>query len=266
MHIIPVVDLQQGTVVRALRGMRSHYRPIVSALVGSADPLVVAQGLCEHCATDTLYLADLDAIQGGAVQQGVLLGLLRALPRLKVWLDAGFATRAAVDDLLDGLARRGIADADQRVTPVHGSESLASAEELARCFAPPAQALLSLDSLGGRALDPAGVLDRPEAWPERLIVMTLDRVGSAEGPDLAALAAVRQRAPRARLIGAGGIRDAADLARAAEAGAEAWLVASALHDGRIGPVARGSATETDCRAGASAVHTLWQAQAPLSVA
>ena len=256
MTIIPVVDLQQGTVVRALRGMRSQYRPIVSALVGSADPLVVAQGLCEHCATDTIYLADLDAIQGGAVQLGVLVGLLRALSRLKVWLDAGFATRAAVEALLDGLARRGIADAAERITPVHGSESLASADELARCFALPSQALLSLDSLHGRALDPAGVLARPEAWPERLIVMTLDRVGSGEGPDLAALAAVRERAPGARLVGAGGIRDADDLARAAAAGADSWLLASALHDGRIGPVARAPGTETECRAGASAVHTV----------
>jgi phosphoribosylformimino-5-aminoimidazole carboxamide ribotide isomerase len=36
------------------------------------------------------------------------------------------------------------------------------------------------------------------------------------------------------VIGAGGIRDRGDLAAAARTGASAWLVASALHDGRIG--------------------------------
>ena len=42
-------------------------------------------------------------------------------------------------------------------------------------------------------------------------------------------------APRAMLIGAGGIRDEADLRLAAQAGAAAWLTASALHDRRLAP-------------------------------
>jgi uncharacterized protein related to proFAR isomerase len=67
-------------------------------------------------------------------------------------------------------------------------------------------------------------------WPKRLIVMTLERVGSGAGPDLDTLQAVRRLAPEAMLIGAGGIRSEDDLARAAAAGADAWLVASALHD------------------------------------
>jgi phosphoribosylformimino-5-aminoimidazole carboxamide ribotide isomerase len=41
-----------------------------------------------------------------------------------------------------------------------------------------------------------------------------------------------------QLVGAGGIRNPADLARASDAGAHAWLVASALHDGRLPPVPR----------------------------
>ena len=92
--------------------------------------------------------------------------------------------------------------------------------------------------------------------------MTLDRVGSAEGPDLASLAAVRAIAPRAALIGAGGVRDLADLRAAAAAGATGWLLASALHDGRIAASelrmlatqcaeseAVGAAAATQCRVG-----------------
>ena len=37
------------------------------------------------------------------------------------------------------------------------------------------------------------------------------------------------------VIGAGGIRSEDDLARASAAGADAWLVASALHDGQLDP-------------------------------
>jgi phosphoribosylformimino-5-aminoimidazole carboxamide ribotide isomerase len=69
-------------------------------------------------------------------------------------------------------------------------------------------------------------------------VMTLERVGADAGPDLDTLREVQARSPSTALVGAGGIRDAADLDRAAAAGAWAWLVASALHDGRLPKVAR----------------------------
>ena len=68
--------------------------------------------------------------------------------------------------------------------------------------------------------------------------MTLERVGADSGPDLDTLREVQSRSPRTRLIGAGGIRNAADLDVAAQAGAEAWLVASALHDGRLPALGR----------------------------
>ena len=69
-----------------------------------------------------------------------------------------------------------------------------------------------------------------DLWPRRLIVMTLERVGSGAGPDLETLQEVRRLAPGAMVIGAGGIRSPEDLALASAAGADAWLVASALHD------------------------------------
>lgn len=235
MRIIPVIDLQGGEVVRAVRGERDRYRPIVSALCRSADPLVVARRLCEHCATDVLYVADLNALRGGAPQHEVLAALLADDPARRLWVDAGFG---GPDDAAALQARLG--PTAWRVTPVYGSESLRSRELLARCFAPPSEALLSLDHRGGAALDPAGVWSAPAAWPARVIVMALSRVGSAAGPDLDLLAAARARAPGATLIGAGGVRDAADLAAAAAAGAGAWLVASALHDGQLPTVARGT--------------------------
>ena len=98
--------------------------------------------------------------------------------------------------------------------------------------------MLSLDRRDGQRLDPAGCWDAPQAWPERVIVMTLERVGADAGPDLDTLRDVQARSPGTQLIGAGGIRHAADLAAAGDAGAWAWLVASALHDGRLPPVRR----------------------------
>lgn len=235
LNLIPVVDLLRGQVVRAVRGDRKAYRPIVSALCASSDPVTVARILCDHCAAHSLYVADLDALQGGAVQVAALAELLRALPGVALWLDAGLADAGA------GEALRAQFGADaERVVLVFGSESLRSREALERCFADEQGpgAVLSLDRRDGRRLDAAGCWDAVDLWPQRLIVMTLERVGSGAGPDLDTLQAVRALAPGATVIGAGGIRSPDDLARAAAAGADAWLVASALHDLQLPRVRR----------------------------
>ena len=242
MKLIPVIDLMHGQVVRAVRGNRQAYRPMVSALCAGSDPVMLAQALCEHCATDQLYVADLDALLGEPAQAEVLRALLQALPALELWLDAGFTDVDAAEALLADLGA-GAA----RVVPVFGSESLASRGELQRCFAPrlvehgqrgePVNrhhaGVLSLDRRDGQRLDAAGCWDAPALWPQRVIVMTLERVGSNDGPDLDTLRDVRLKSPASFIVGAGGIRNDADLARAAAAGADAWLVASALHDGRL---------------------------------
>jgi phosphoribosylformimino-5-aminoimidazole carboxamide ribotide isomerase len=228
MRIIPVVDLQNGVVVRAVKGERERYRPLESALCRSSDPLRVARILLEHCGSRKLYVADLDALAGRPPQTAVIEAMLAALPTTELWLDAGFAMpedAAACAKALGGHA--------SRMTAVFGSESLGLAADFERCFADRTRAILSLDRRTERPLDPAGCWSAPGRWPSRVIVMTLDRVGAFAGPDLATLADVRRRGPQARYIGAGGIRDADDLALARRAGAYAWLVASALHDGRL---------------------------------
>ncbi len=230
MNLIPVIDLMQGQVVRAVRGDRQAYRPMVSQLCEGSEPLVMARALCEHCATNQLYVADLDALLGRPAHVAVLRSLLHEMPALELWLDAGFADAAAVDALLADIG----ADSS-RVVPIFGSESMASRGALELCFqgSNSDDRVLSLDRRDGRRLDAAGCWEAPQFWPRRVIVMTLERVGSDAGPDLETLAGVRAKAPGAFIVGAGGIRHADDLAGAAEAGAGAWLVASALHDGRL---------------------------------
>ena len=228
MLVIPVIDLLQGQVVRAVRGERQSYRPIASTLCNGSEPVRVARALGAHCATGRLYVADLDALGGRAPQVATLRALLRALPGLELWLDAGFTDAAA--------ARALVAQVDSdagRIVPVFGSETLRSADALRECFGSPDAGVLSLDRRDGRRLDASGAWDSPERWPKRVIVMTLERVGSGEGPDLETMRALQARSPATEFIGAGGIRDAADLAAARVSGAFAWLVASALHDGRL---------------------------------
>jgi len=227
MTLIPVIDLLKGQVVRGVRGDRQAYRPIDSALCGSSDSVTVARILVDHCATRLLYVADLDALTGGLPQRAVLRELLDALPDIELWLDAGFADAGAAAALAEQLAPHG-----GRIVPVFGSESLVSRAALQECrdrFGA-SGAVLSLDRRDGHRLDPAGCWDAPDLWPQRVIVMTLERVGSGAGPDLETMAQFHRSAPATTLVGAGGVRSDDDLARGRAAGASAWLVASALHD------------------------------------
>ena len=222
-----MIDLADAQVVRGLRGERAAYRPIVSTLAEGSDPLDITAALLPPDPARRqrpLYVADLDAIQYGSAQLGPLRRLLHRRPDVCLWLDAGLRDVAA------GVALRNALEPDgDRVRLVYGSESLVAAQGLAD----DPHAILSLDCRLAQPLDPAGLWSRPALWPRTLIVMTLDRVGSAAGPDLATLPRLRALAPGRDWVGAGGIRDAGDLRSAATTGASAWLVASALHDGAL---------------------------------
>jgi phosphoribosylformimino-5-aminoimidazole carboxamide ribotide isomerase len=230
-RVIPVIDLMRGQVVRAVRGERRAYRAIESPLVAGSDPCDVARALLARRAAAparVLYVADLDAIQGGSPQHEALAALLAALPGVSLWLDAGFLDPASARTWLASLGAEA-----KRVRPVYGSESLADAAAL-HALGQEAEAILSLDCRLARPLDRAGCWEQPAAWPGTVIVMTLDRVGAAGGPDLETFARLRAMATDRIWVGAGGVRGAADLDAAASAGAAGWLVATALHDGTLG--------------------------------
>ena len=129
-----------------------------------------------------------------------------------------------------------------QLVPVFGTESLQEPAALSAALADGFSPILSLDyRAGGLVAGPASVGElehAPRAWPARVIAMTLDTVGSYAGPDLDTFMRLRAAASAGTtVIGAGGIRDQNDLAAAEASGAPAWLVASALHDGRLAATA-----------------------------
>lgn len=222
-----MIDLVGGVVVHARAGERDRYRPLAgSRLVGSAEPFSVVAALLELHPFRALYVADLDAIRGRGDHLALLRGLGERHPDLALWVDAGVADEARLGELL----------ALPAVRPVLGSESQADPRLLEQACARAAERiLLSLDWRGEEALDPAGLRERPELWPEDVVVMTLGRVGTGAGPDLERLERIRLRAgPGRRVWAAGGVRGLADLQLLHERGIAGALVATALHDGRLG--------------------------------
>ncbi|NUY01015.1 HisA/HisF-related TIM barrel protein [Paraburkholderia youngii] len=241
MQVIPVLDLLDGQVVRAVRGERNAYRPIQSRLVATSDPLATARALLEASGARTLYIADLGAILQRGAHASTLAALRAALPGIELWLDAGFADYASmralferIDAAVDQPDRRAANSSLATVVPVFGSETLREIHAVHAAQRAGLAPILSLDHRAGELLA-ATALDCSSAWwPSRVIAMTLDQVGSYAGPDLATFERLRaQAAAHTTLIGAGGIRNQADLAAAAATGASAWLVASALHDRQL---------------------------------
>src|ERR1700722_10208247 len=64
MQIFPVLDIQQGRVVRGVGGRRHEYRPIESKWTPAHEPLAIADALRCAYGFRSFYLADLDAIAG----------------------------------------------------------------------------------------------------------------------------------------------------------------------------------------------------------
>ena len=225
MQVIPVVDIRAGEVVRATGGDRAAYRPIATPLTVGSDPVAVVRGLLQLFPFGQLYVADLDGISGHAPDCATLPRLTETFPDLELWVDAGLGS---AEDARRLLAR-------ERVVAVIGSETWREPDRLAGLVAAhPGRVALSLDFRGEAFLGPAALLAQPETWPDRIIVMTLARVGGGQGPDLARLAQIAALAgPHRKIYAAGGVREVNDLFALRAAGAAGALVATALHAGTI---------------------------------
>jgi phosphoribosylformimino-5-aminoimidazole carboxamide ribotide isomerase len=222
MEVIPVLDLKGGIVVHARMGMRSRYAPIETPLSPTSDPRSVARGLQSIFPFKAFYIADLDAIEGNSDNATALKALRTEYPNLAFWVDNGTADlRNAKPWLEAGLGHLVIGSETQRDS------------ELVRHLCQDERIVLSLDFRDDAFLGPASLLEDVDAWPQKIIVMALARVGSASGPDMNRLANVKSRAIGRQIYAAGGVRDANDLALLARAGVSGALVATSLHNRKL---------------------------------
>lgn len=225
MDIIPVLDIMNGVVVHAAGGDRARFAPIVTPLASSTEPARVAAGICAVYPFQTFYLADLDGIAGRGRNTDLVDRISDAAPGAALWIDAGTASRGAARAVL----------AAPSATMVVGTESLESMPAFVDIMAEaPERTVLSLDFRGEEFLGPPALLARASLWPSRVICMTLSRVGSDQGPDLARIHEIAARAGAGRKVyAAGGIRGRQDLEAARSVGAGGALIASSLHSGKI---------------------------------
>src|SRR5262245_4202865 len=219
-----------SVVVRAVGGRRSEYRPIVSRLTSSTDPVEIARVLVSTFRPAELYLADLDAIAG----KPLAIEVYQEICSLggQVWVDAGVRDLDRARQVADagcvvvaGLETVPGPDVLREIVEAIGTEKVA----------------FSLDLRDGVPV---------RSWPDRnpvatvvgcgitrLIVLDLARVGGGAGTGTDDLCReVASANPHIEVIAGGGVRGPEDLKRLDVCGVKGVLVASALHDGRIHPV------------------------------
>ena len=243
MQIIPVLDLAGGVAVHARAGDRSRYAPLTSDLVPdrTGDAVALLRAFHAVLGVHECYVADLDAIQGGALQ--------RSLIRQLAEFHTGFAGALLVDagTNLPGGALEVLSCGASQV--VVGLETLQAFSDLAAIVevVGPSRLVFSLDlRLGNPVLHPA-MQDASGVGPDALslagqataagvatlLLLDLGRIGTGCGVDIGLLGTLRRRFPGVRLLAGGGVLTRRDLERMRDAGCDAALVASALHTGRI---------------------------------
>jgi phosphoribosylformimino-5-aminoimidazole carboxamide ribotide isomerase len=237
MFVLPVLDLQRGVAVHGRGGRRDEYRPVQSVLAPSADPIDLARGVVRHLGLNQLYVADLDAIAGQPPAWSIHQALVDL--GLHLWLDVGATRSEQVGALLERLG--------ERVTVVVGLETLSSPADLQgmlECYGGD-RLVVSLD------LDDGVPRTRIAPWQHdaaltvawhlidlgtrRMILLDLSRVGMNGGTGTERLLnELRAESAELEIVCGGGIRDAQALHKLARQGCDGVLLATALHEGRIG--------------------------------
>jgi phosphoribosylformimino-5-aminoimidazole carboxamide ribotide isomerase len=243
MQIIPVLDLAGGVAVHAQAGDRTRYAPLTSDLVPdrTGDPVALLRAFHATLGVHECYVADLDAIQGGALQ--------RTLLRQLAEFHTGFAGALLVDagtnqpgGALEVLSC-GASEVVVGLETLHAFADLATIVEVIG----PTRLVFSLDlKLGTPILHPA-MQDASGTDPDALslaaqaiaagvttlLLLDLGRVGTGCGVDLGLLEALRRRFSNTRLLAGGGVLTRKDLERMRDAGCDGALIASAIHTGRV---------------------------------
>lgn len=230
MIVVPAIDLRAGRVVRLRQG-RAEEETVYAGAPAEIARRFEAEG------ARRIHLVDLDAAMGGLAQGSAIETVVKAVA-IPVELGGGVRT---LED-----AERLIALGVERV--IFGTAAIARPEVVQAVLARvPAEAVaVAIDARDGRVavsgwteatdVDALELAATVEGWGVVRVQFTdVRRDGTLSGPNLEALEALG-RSTSLRITAAGGVSDAADLARLAplEAhGVDEVIVGKALYEGRL---------------------------------
>ncbi|MCZ7401163.1 MAG: HisA/HisF-related TIM barrel protein [Candidatus Methanoperedens sp.] len=223
-RIIFVIDLLNGSVVHAVKGERSKYKPIKDSMIcDSSDPFEIISSVKPR----EIYIADLDHIQN----IGDNFEIIKKISgKTQTMVDIGVKNMADVKKCAE------IAD-----TVIIGTEtaSLEVIENAAIQFL--GRINVSIDMKNGYVLTKDMTMEvRPEELVRRMneigikdiIILDLGKVGTSAGINEIFLKKIAEISTHNILVG-GGIKDVNDIEILEKSGISGALAATALHNGNI---------------------------------
>ena len=221
MKVIPVIDYMNGQVVLAEKGNRSNYLPVNSNLCEHSDVHGVIEKILSLASFSTIYIADLDSINQQALNIDLWQSIFTTYPDIEFWCDIGAQVNSW--NLFVGNT--------SNVRPVIGSEAFTNLQELTTTLnaLQNTNPLLSLDFNCKTLIGPNDILNNFFNWPEEIIVLTLNRVGSFDGPDIELLNRLKKRLVNCMIYAGGGVRNSEDLKKLKALGLSGVLIAKSLH-------------------------------------
>ncbi len=220
---IPAVDVLDGRAVRLLRG---NYERVE---VEAGDPLELIRRAAAF-APPLVHVVALGAARDGGAPVELARAVVEAAGSVPVQLGGGVRSPADVAVLLEaGVARVVVGTAAFGPTPVRefASEQVAVAIDVADGIVRTNGWLESTKLTTARALERCS-----DAGIATVICTAIERDGTRNGPDLGLLREVRARFD-GRVLAAGGIRDAADVAAVRNLGLDGVVVGRAWLDGTL---------------------------------
>jgi phosphoribosylformimino-5-aminoimidazole carboxamide ribotide isomerase len=220
---IPAVDVLDGRAVRLLRGDYGRIE------VDAGDPLDLVRRAAAY-APPLVHVVALGAARDGGAPVELARALVEAAGSVPVQLGGGVRSPEDVGELIEaGIERVVVGTAAFGPIPLRefASDRVAVAIDVADGV------VRTNGWLETTALTTAQALERcTEAGIAAVVCTAIDRDGTRSGPNLELLREVRANF-EGRVLAAGGIRDAADVAAVRELGLEGVVVGRAWLDGTL---------------------------------
>ncbi len=231
MRVIAAIDILNGQVVRGLSGIRESYKPLISKVVSATAPYELIMEMREVLGINDFYIADLDAIITGQMNEQLYSSLVKE--GVRIYLDAGSKNCEDLRYLMSLNIFKVVA----------GLETIESIEELRTAALKLGSRLVfSLDMKDGNPFttqkemlkkSPRSImLDAINAGVDHLFILDLAKVGTGKGASTDNLIAqARAQSQEIFIMAGGGIGSFQDVIGLKNSGANAVVVSSALHDG-----------------------------------
>ena len=196
MKLIPAIDLKNNKVILASGGDRNYYKTLPADLSPTSDPIKFIDYLISIYDFNTIYLADLDSIRKYNANSNLIDEILCKYKNINFIIDNGVRNFTHINRFKSS-----------NYIQIIATESFIDYKTLLNKSYE--NFILSLDYKENKIMSHND--DYKILKPNKVICMSLDNIGSENGPNKKNLILTKKIYPMASIIASGGIRNNEDI-------------------------------------------------------